>query len=184
MERWKPAPEFEGIYEVSTEGGIRSVDRVDSAGRRRIGRRRIPQVGKRGYPVINLRKDGRDHAKKLHHLVAVAFLGPPPAPFGPGPGECEVNHKDGNPLNPRVENLEYLTRLANIRHAYDSGLMDNAIRPGERNGRARLTDASVIEIRRLYRAGGVTIPQLAARYGVCKSTVGYAVNGVTWRHLS
>lgn len=144
---------------------------------------RVPQVGKRGYLVVNLRKDRQTYAKKVHHLVAIAFLGPPPGPFGPGPGQCEVNHKDGNPLNPRVENLEYCTRAANVDHAYRSGLMDNAIRPGMRNGRARLDDASVIEIRERYRMGGTSIPKLAAQFGVSKSTIGYIVQRVTWRHL-
>lgn len=180
MSEWRQVVGFEGIYEVSSSGDVRSVDRLDPAGRRRLGQMRIPQVGKRGYPVINLRKDGKTFSKKVHHLVALAFIGPPPGPFGYASGQFEVNHKDGNRLNPSVDNLEYCTRSGNITHAFRTGLMNTV---GIRNGRAKLDDASVAEIRRRYKAGGISIPSLATEFGVSKSAVGYVVQGATWRHV-
>lgn len=182
MENWKPAPGFENICEVSSTGRIRSVARIDPAGRNQAAKLRTPQVGKRGYLVINIRKERKTYAKKVHHLVALAFLGDPGKPFGWGEGCVEVNHKDGNKHNNTPDNLEYCTRLENVQHSYNIGLHDGSLQ-GERNGRARLTPEQVQEIRALYATGQHSIPQLARQFGVGKSTIGYIVQGATWKHL-
>jgi NUMOD4 motif/HNH endonuclease len=183
MEIWKPVPGYENIYEVSSLGNVRSVERIDPAGRRQQARTRTPQVAKRGgYLVINLRKDRKSFAKKVHHLVALAFLGDPGKPFGWADGCVEVNHKDGNKHNNQPDNLEYCTRAENIEHAYRTGLHDGSLR-GVRNGRAKLTPEQVQEIRALYTTGQHSIPQLGRRFNVGKSTIGYIVQGVTWKHL-
>ena len=186
MEEWKPIVGFENIYEVSSLGNVRSVERIDPAGRKRPAKLRVLQSGKRGhYAVINLRKNNKTFSKKVHHLVALAFLGQPPVPLYPGQGDihgfCEVNHIDGDKQNNRPDNLEYCTRRENILHSYKIGLREGASQ-GERNGRARLNQGQVDEIRRLYASGGYSIPQLGRQFGVGKSTIGYIVQGVTWKH--
>jgi hypothetical protein len=185
MEQWLPAPGFAGIYEVSDKGRVRSVDRIDPAGRRQQGKIRKLQVAKRGgYLVVNLRKDGKTFSKKVHHLVAVAFNGPPPLPLHPGRGPiagfCEVDHKDENKRNNKPGNLIYTTRPENIRKSYGSGSR-NGCYAGERNGRAKLTAAKVRKIRAAYAAPKkTTIVKLADRFHVSKSTIGYVLSGEIW----
>lgn len=115
-EIWLPVPS-NPVYEVSDRGRVRSTDTVVWGGERagwcrRKGRILKPGIASNGYPTIVLgRKIG---TRTVHSLVAEAFLGPPP------PG-MEVRHKDGCRTNPRLENLEYGTRLDNINDAMAHG---------------------------------------------------------------
>lgn len=98
---WKPVPGYEGLYEASSFGEIRSLRR---------GRVLKPGTSQGGYLVVALRKNGTQHMVKVHTVIAAAFL-------GERPQGLEVNHKDFNRMNNAVENLEYVTRQENIRHA-------------------------------------------------------------------
>ena len=101
-ETWRPALDFEGVYEVSSEGRVR-----------RIGRAPLkPQRDKRGYLVVDLVADGRRKNAKIHRLVATAFL-------PPKPGCGEVNHLDGDKANNAVSNLEWTDRSGNLKHAFN-----------------------------------------------------------------
>jgi HNH endonuclease/NUMOD4 motif len=113
MERWLPVVGFEGLYEVSDQGRVRSLDRIVSVqGRQGLMSRRYrgrvlalgPHVG--GYEVVHLYNGGRQRATVLHILVAEAFL-------GPRPPDAEVLHIDGNPKNCAVDNLRYGTKIEN-----------------------------------------------------------------------
>ena len=99
-EVWKPVAGYEGIYEVIDYGNVRKTNGKEIRG----------NVNSYGYRVVRLSKNGIGIDKKVHRLVALAFL---PAISGK---EC-VNHKDGNKLNNRVENLEWVTRGENNIHA-------------------------------------------------------------------
>lgn len=181
-EEWRAVIGFEGIYEVSSLGRLRSVDRLDARGYRQRGKLLSPAPDLRGYPVAHLRKNRKNIFKKLHHLVCFAFLGPPPGPICIGPGCWEVNHKDGNKANAAVTNLEYVTRKENAIHAVKSGLRVD-VGVGERNGRSKLTETQVRLIRKLYADGDYTLCSLGKKFGVGKSSIGYIVNGDTWRHV-
>lgn len=170
-EQWQAVVGYEGIYEVSDRGRVRSLDRIDASGHRRRGRIRALQIAKRGqYVVVTLSRDGQKRAHKVHQLVALAFLGLAP------PG-TEVNHCDGNKAANVPGNLEYLTHAENIRHAARTGLARPA--RGERNGRAKLTSTQVAEIR-LLRQGGVRTALLAERFGVSRSMVCRILRGEGW----
>ena len=70
---------------------------------------------KKGYLVTDLYEHGKRKTERVHRLVAEAFV--------PNPdGKPEVNHKDGNRLNNRADNLEWCTKKENCRHAWDNGL--------------------------------------------------------------
>lgn len=73
------------------------------------------QITDRGYLAVDLFKDGKKYRKKVHILVAQHFISNPD-------NLPEVNHKDGNKLNPDYMNLEWSTKSDNIKHAYDTGL--------------------------------------------------------------
>ena len=105
VEVWKPVVGYEGLYEVSSYGRVRSLNyrntnkiTVLSSG-----------IDKKGYKHINLSKDGKVKTYKLHRLVAQAFL--------PNPNNLPViNHIDENPSNNCVENLEWCTYSYNINY--------------------------------------------------------------------
>ena len=108
----------------------------------------------------------------VHCLVAAAFIGPRPA-------GAFVNHKDGNKQNNRLENLEYVTPSDNTVHAYETGLHGR----GENHGRAKLTDAQVIEIRARYKGQWGSQTKLAKEYGVSQGLISQIVRGGIWMHL-
>lgn len=107
MEEWR-AIHF-GNYEVSNLGNVRVV-----VGKR-PGSLKKASRSSTGYYIVGLSYQGKCTTSLVHRLVAAAFLGECPAGY-------EVNHKDGNKANNRLENLEYVTRKENARHAFDMGL--------------------------------------------------------------
>ena len=109
VEIWKPIAGYELLYEVSNLGRVKSLKRNTTVG----GIMKL-QIN-RGYVQVSLCKQGRHCTKKLHRLVAEAFL---PNPYA----KPEVNHKDGNKKNNRVSNLEWSTGSENINHAFSTGL--------------------------------------------------------------
>lgn len=117
---WKDIVGFEGVYEISGSGIIRSKDRVcvDSMGRRRFRKGQVlnPDVAPNGYYRVTLAKNGRKVQKYLHRLLASHFI--------PNPDNLpQVNHKDGNKLNCSLDNLEWVTVKDNVIHAYQNGLI-------------------------------------------------------------
>lgn len=122
MEVWKDIPGYEGLYQASTFGRIRTCEnKVTSNARysKRVWKSRImkgrgdnPHTGKR----VSLWKNGKSQSYLVARLVAMTFLGNPPKGY-------TVNHKDGNRLNNNIENLEWLSLGDNVRHAFATGLM-------------------------------------------------------------
>lgn len=115
-EIWKPIPEFEGLYEISNLGRVKSLIGWDGHGY--INRERIikPTLTSTGYYKVDLKKNGKRKVYKLHRAIAQAFI--------PNPeGKPFINHIDGNPLNNDIANLEWCTNQENIRHGYKLGLL-------------------------------------------------------------
>ncbi len=120
-EIWKDIPGYEGIYQASSLGRIRSVEgkKTHSArcGERcwksRIlkGRGDNPTTGKR----VSLYKDKKQKDFLVARIIATTFLGFPSEGM-------TVNHKDGNRMNNHIDNLEWLSLADNIRHGFETGL--------------------------------------------------------------
>lgn len=107
-ERWLPIPDWEDLYEVSDEGRVRSLPRIDRLGRRFKGRVLKVSQSKDGRLHIVLSGDGRKHqTRRISVLVALAFLGPRPA-------DMDVCHNDGDHSNNRLSNLRYDTASGNM----------------------------------------------------------------------
>lgn len=124
-EIWKPVKGFEGLYEVSNTGYVKSLKRtVDTYnGEKRVFNERILKLHSskltKRHPKpmyhIELWKDNKRTVKMIHRLVAETFI--------PNPdGKPEVNHKDGNRAHNSVDNLEWVTSSENSLHAYRTGL--------------------------------------------------------------
>lgn len=113
MEIWKPVVGYEGIYEVSSYGRVRSLTRdvLKSNGviQHRSGRLKELMKNKDGYLLVSLNKGGRNKKQFVHRLVAAAFI--QSNLFG-----LEVDHIDFNRSNNRVENLRVLDHTENVRH--------------------------------------------------------------------
>lgn len=127
---WKSVDGYEGRYEVSDDGLVKSLDRVliDRNGQHRAWRGRMMKQTKShgrdgdGYIVVNLRKNGSSYVVPVHVLVANAFI---PNPLG----LPTVNHIDGNKNNNNVTNLEWATYGENNTHALRCGLREPRSNP-------------------------------------------------------
>lgn len=169
-ERWQDIPGYEGLYQCSTFGNIRSIDRqVPYRGgpKTRIAKGQLlsPYVSHRGYALVVLCHDGKRHVKELHTLIAATFL-------GPRPDRHHTHHLNGDKLNNRPANLKYLPSHQHHAHHHR----------GEGCHKARLTDEQVNEIRQLL-SNGVFQKDIAKQYGVSRSTIGEINRGKTWRHI-
>lgn len=164
METWKDIPEYEGCYEVSNTGKIKSYDRiVKGEGRKpyfKPGRILKPAIGSHGYWAAALCKDQKQISTCLHVLIAKAFI--------PNPNNYRcINHKDGDKLNNDIENLEWVSHSVNNKHAYDTGL---------KKPFRKATTERVIEIRALHKYLKLTPTQLAGMYGLVQPTISQIVH--------
>lgn len=118
-EIWQPIQGYEGTYEVSTLGRVRSLNRVveRSDGIKRTYKSRIlkPCISYNGYAQVKLQINSTSKGQTIHRLVAIAFI--PNIENKP-----QVNHKDGNKLNNQASNLEWITPSENIKHQITTGL--------------------------------------------------------------
>ena len=117
MEIWKDINGYEGYYQVSNQGNVRSLDRFDGVHDRQ-GTIIKPSLKQNGYLQVGLRKHSVRKWFGVHRLVAIHFIENPD-------NKPQVNHVDGNKLNNTVENLEWVTEKENQNHAAKLGLRDN-----------------------------------------------------------
>lgn len=109
-EEWKPVKGYEGYYEVSNTGKVRSLDRsvIIRGGvvQHRKGKMISSHIDKKGYVNVNISKNGKNNTLKVHRLVAQSFI--------PNPNKYpQVNHKDEDKANNHVNNLEWCTNEYN-----------------------------------------------------------------------
>lgn len=113
MEIWKPIEGYEGLYEVSSYGNVRSLDREVNQSNGSIGHYRGKQLkgeyDNKGYKRFRLSKNNKSRKIFAHRLVANAFI---PNPFN----KPFVNHIDETHDNNKVENLEWCTYVENMNH--------------------------------------------------------------------
>ncbi len=113
-EVWKDIKDYEGKYQVSNIGNIRSLEYHNAKGIKRIGLLRQAK-DKKGYLRCALSKCSRLSTFKVHRLVATAFI--------PNPNNLpQINHIDGDKSNNKVNNLEWCDNSYNQKHAYSTGL--------------------------------------------------------------
>lgn len=171
------------VWLVKEDGSIWSAARTNTVKRIRKGQEQVfqsysperqlsPWVSKSGYYVVSCLRDDKRPKMFVHRLIARAFV----PGYSP---ELSVNHINGNKLDNRPENLEWLTLADNSAHAWATGLVDLR---GEKHPTHKLTQKQVIHIRKALRLG-VPANSLAIIAGVNATTVHYIAQGKRWKHL-
>lgn len=163
-EEWRPIPGFPS-YEASSEGNVR-----------RVGRRVLrahPRFN--GYMQVSLSEQGVVYPKKVHQLVAAAFI-------GPRPDGADTCHENGVRDDNRSCNLRYDTRSANLADRAKHGRPHS----GENVGTAVLTEAQVIEILQTHPGAGTygANASIAKLYGVSAKTISDIILGRSWTHIT
>lgn len=92
----------------------------------------------------------------------------------------EVNHKDGNKKNNCVTNLEWCTGEYNLNHDWSNGLINGL--KGEKNGRSKLNDSQILEIREKFK-NGEKIAKISRDYNVSWTLIKFIVTGKNWKHI-
>lgn len=168
-ECWKSIAGYEGYYEVSDLGQVRSLPRKGSP---RFFLLR--QGNKCGYRSVGFQIARVDSTFSVHQLVARAFI--------PNPRDLfEVNHLNGNKADNRACNLDWCTRSENVQHAFDNGFKFGL--KGESHPRALLTDEAVRQIRAKFRPRVYTRSMLAREYGVKPRTIKAVISRQLWGHV-
>lgn len=128
IEEWRTIVGYEGLYEVSNTGQVRSLDKYDSINRFRKGRILTLYTETGGYLKVGLSSNGKTKKYLVHRLVAEAFI--------PNPDNLpQVNHIDENPSNDNVDNLEW----CNAKYNSNYGTRNDRIR----NSRIRERDTKI-----------------------------------------
>ncbi len=175
IEVWKDIENYEGLYQVSNLGRVRSLDRIVGCGKQLKGKEKAIFQDKYGYSVVCLCKDGFAKHWKVHRLVAISFL-ENPSNFP------EINHKDENKENNRAENLEWCTTKHNINYGTRNEKVRIAL-SGEKCYCHKLTQKQVDEMRTLNKEDSkkYTARILSERYGISISQAKRILNRTRWR---
>jgi len=169
-EEWRPVVGYEGLYEVSSEGRVRSLAQAT----RGIGRPRRDMILRNGksafwYPKVMLKKTGGAKNAQIHQLVLQSFV-------GPRPDGMVARHLNGDPGDARLSNLAYGTYRENEQDKVTHGTKLY----GERCSHSKLTDDKVRAIRKSTDSGVA----LAAAYGVTPQLISYVRRRHIWRHVA
>lgn len=175
-ETWKDIPGCEGIYQISDQGRVLSVDRFVIGGKgkkQHVPERILVQMNDSdGYKVVSIRFcNGMRKLMKVHRLVLLAFV---------GKSDLLCRHGDGVKTNNRLTNLQYGTEQENAddRLAHGSKVGAN----GEGNGAAKLTE-SIVSVIRDFIATGLSCAKIGLRFGVCAQTIRNIKIRKTWSHI-
>jgi hypothetical protein len=176
-EHWKSIPDFE-CYEASNLGRIRSIDRVSKLKnqggnclRSIKGRVISPSLhSKTGYQTVSLCIDAKITTHTIHKLIASAWLPCDDA------NRIQINHKNGIKTDNRIDNLEWVNRSENQKHAIATGLRTAK---GEKNSQSKLTKEQVLDIRASKLRNG----EVAKHYNISPATVCDIQKGRSWTHI-
>src|SRR5690349_13431876 len=178
-EVWKDVIGYEGRYQVSNNGRVKSLarlaDPIEGFGGTTveipIPEKIMAQSTVKGYKKVCLNKQGVEKSVSVHRLVAIAFI--------PNPdNKRTVNHKNGIKKDNWVENLEWNTYSENIRHAVNTGLKPTT--KGEAIGTSKLDEIQVLTIRSLADNREMLQPDIAKYFGVSVGTIETIKARKTW----
>lgn len=170
IETWKDIVGYEGLYQVSNLGGVKSLERyrtskLKNQKQTKINERILRGNVCKGYIRVILSKHGFNNAFSVHRLVATAFI-------PNNESKPYINHIDGNKQNNTADNLEWCTCNENIKHAYKTGLK----KPSTKK------KLNLYEVNEIRESKGIYQKDLAKKYGVSQQTISKIINGQRWRN--
>ncbi len=176
-EVWKDVVGFEGLYEVSSHGRVRSLDRVTERNHLGTllkqpfkGRLLSPGTSKCGHQYVDLSKNGEKTRKYAHEIVAAAFI-------GPRPEKHHVCHNDGNGGHNTVTNLRYDTPTGNAkdRHAHGTDAI------GVNNPWNKHSEETVRRVKEALKSKSNA--DVSREFGMHPATVSAIRLGTRWGHI-
>lgn len=171
-EFWKPLSGYESIYLISSHGRIK---RVKSGMGAKKGLILKPRPTKDGYVKYALYDGvGGKQTFLAHRLVVINFI-------RPLVGSEEVDHINGIKDDNRLQNLEPVSKLVNMRRSFAKGRYSAR---GSKQGLSKLTEQMVVDIRNAHSRGVLLNVEIAEIYEVSKTTIGRVVNGSVWKHVT
>jgi hypothetical protein len=173
MENWKDIQGYEGLYQISDLGRVKSVDRtkiLPTGGLQHLPETIMKLHNNKGYWIAKLSKKSKIFSAKVHRLVAQHFHENPE-------NKPEVNHLNGKDDN-RAISLEWATKSENMQHSFRVGTHVSPACKGEKNGQSKLTREQVENIRNKYSNSSTR--KLAAEYGVSNILISKIVNNKIW----
>lgn len=180
VEQWLPVAAYEGIYEVSDRGQVRSVTRpvkmryADGVRvRRQRGKARASKDNGRGYRHIHLSRDGVTVTGYVHRLVAEAFV--------PNPRSLpEIHHIDFNPSNNAASNLAWVTKAENMAFSREAGRLHGLTKAAGSTPSARSLTAEQVQRIRSETTDDDTLDSIGARYGVSGALISNILKAKCW----
>ena len=165
-EEWRDIDGYEGFYQVSSNGRVRRLDRIQRRRQRCRdglwheqdyfckGRILVPNVGNHGYLTVGLCKDGKNKTQLVHRLVATAFI--------PNPeGFPQINHKDGVRTNDTVSNLEWSDQSnQELNKIYTLGHTNSSLIGAPRAVRNITTGETYVSLNAAHKATGINLSTL------------------------
>lgn len=183
-ETWKDIVNYEGLYQVSNLGRVKTLDRVREfpngiihiVRRESLMKLKLTQFGYLTISLYNHSHSGRKSKDYFVHKLVLLMFSPNPE------NKLEGNHKNGIKLNNTLDNLEWCTRTENNRHAIDTGLL--VARKGSEVYNAILTEKTIAVIKRFYRRFPKTKQRdFAKRMAICHKQLNGILKNRTWRHV-
>lgn len=179
-EIWRNVKGFEGYYQVSNLGRVRSTGKVVIKSSRRgryyksICKGKVLRLTptKQGYLVVGLGDVGKSRAFHVHRLVLEAFV-------GPCPEGMECRHLNDNKIDNKLVNLKWGTREENVADMFVNGKRFR----GEKHPWSRLNEGKVREIRNIYATGKHVQREIAKMFGIDTSTVSNIITGKRWGYV-
>lgn len=164
-EEWRDIKGYEGKYQVSNFGFVKSLQRWDNFNNRVQKRERILKQNKnrKGYMKVKLYNEEGKKTLSVHRLVAIAFIENPE-------NKEQINHIDGNKANNRLDNLEWCTNKENQIHARKCGLSDNCRKKGKKIFQYDLQNNFIREWENIKTA--------SVSLGICSSGISNCCKGI------
>lgn len=176
-EEWKDVIGYEGFYQISNMGRVKSLERniIQWRGGNIYKRKRIliQSFNRDGYLHVKFHKAGKKCNKSVHRLVGQYFV-------GNKNNYSDINHKKGVKMDNRASELEWCTKSQNTQHAYDTGLKKKLL--GEQTGSSKLKENQVKDIR-IFIKEGVPLKDIAAKFNVKYCAIWDIKNNKRWTHI-